>query len=98
MGARDFWDAVKLDPDLEMASCVEGATPADDYVDVRHMPTGGGSRIPMSEICRVPAEDLVAVIKYERPSRIMKAVTGDAGSYGSLPAVLRCIAPVAVAS
>ncbi len=98
MDGRKFWRAVEADPDLEIAGCVEGPTPAQDYVDVRNVRTGGGSRIPVKEILRVPAADIIAVIRYERPARIMKAMTGDVGGEVSPPAVPRSIVPVAVAS
>ena len=98
MDGRAFWRAVEADPDLVVFACVEGETPAEDFVDVRNKVTGGGFRIPTKEIRRVPAADLIAVIRYERPARIMKAMSGDAGGEPSPSVVPRSIAPVAVAS
>lgn len=98
MGGQTFWRAVDEATDLELMACVEGATPADDYVEVKHKPTGGCTRIPPGEILRVPAADLIAVIRYERPARIMKAMSGDVGGEASPPAVPRSSATVAVAA
>lgn len=98
MDARDFWTAVDSDPDLRITDCHEGARPEEDYVEVLHVPTGGASRIPTSEILRCSQQDLFDVMKFRRAPKIMRFVSGDAGSYGELPSVSRSIGPVAIAS
>lgn len=98
MDGREFWMAVDAAPDLVMLDCVESVTPADDYVEVRYVPTGGVTRLPIREIRRCTKEDLFGVLRFTRKPKIMKAVSGDAGSYGQLPCVSRSIGPVAIAS
>lgn len=98
MDGRAFYDAVMADPDLVLRNCHEGKTPADDYVEVVHRPTGCASRIPVTEILRHKKDDLFGVMKFKRKPKIMQAMSGDAGSYGQLPCVSRSIEPVAIAS
>lgn len=98
MDGREFYDAVMADPDLELRNCHEGKTPADDYVEVVHKPTGCATRLPVREILRHSKSDLFGLMKFLRKPKIMVAVSGDAGGYGELPSVSRSIGPVSVAS
>lgn len=72
MDGREFWRAVDEDPELEVASVVEGASQAENHVVVRHLPSRAGHILPIREILRVPRDELFALLKFERPARIMK--------------------------
>ena len=72
MDGRAFWKAVADDPELELVSCVEGATPAEDHIVVRYLPSGAGHILPIREIPRASRDELFGVLKFERRPRLMK--------------------------
>ena len=97
MDGRHFYTMVMADKDLELVRCIQGSTPAEDYVDIRHKPTGGGYRIAMHEILRADADQLFAVLKHERPARVMRRLVGDDCSREYRPSI-RTIAQMSMAS
>lgn len=102
MDGREFWWAVADDPELEVASVVEGASQAENHVVVRHLPSRAGHMLPIREILRVPRDELFAVMKFERPARIMKSWNARPGRSPMPPAVQRTVErtpePVLIAS
>ena len=78
MEAREFWKLTREDEELLLLRCVEGLEPSGDYLDIQYIPTGGTTRISVSEILATDASDLVELLKFRRPARIMTHVTRDA--------------------
>ncbi len=106
MDGREFWRAVKEDPELEVVSVVEGANRAENHVVVCHLPSRAGHILPIREILRAPRDELFAVMKFERPARIMKSWNARPGRTSTPPAlersvdqsVARTVEPVLIAS
>ncbi len=106
MDGREFWRAVAEDPELEVVSVAEGASQAEDHVVVRHLPSRAGHSLPIREILRVPCDELFAVMKFERPARIMKSWNARPGRRTVRPAIPvsvgqgteRTVEPVLIAS
>ena len=106
MDGRELWRAVEKDPELEVVACVEGATPAGDHIVVRYLPSGAGHILPIREILRVSRAELFAMLKFERPARLMKTWNSLSGrrmlasAFKRIvePSVERSVEPVLVAS
>ena len=82
-----FREMVEADPDLRLTRCVEGLTPADTVVEIQFKPYGGGHQLTISEILRAPRDELLALLRSERPGQIMRHINGAERSVGrSAPA------------
>ena len=83
MRAIEFRDMIAADPDLELVAC-DGETLAEAVVTIRFNPLGSGHQIAMREIFKADRKALLAVLRFERPSRIFRRVDWD-GRRGGRP-------------
>lgn len=97
MDGYEFYGMVERDPELQLVACVQGPRPEDDYVEVRFLPYGGGCRIAISAILASKPEDLIAVMRFERPATIMKPHNA-VGCSREHPAAIRMISKIARAA
>ena len=78
MDARQFWKIMREDDDLLLLRCVEGLTPAGDYLDIACLSIGGATRIGVNAILKTDEVDLMELLRFQRPARVMTQVTRTA--------------------
>ena len=84
MNGREFFDAVADHKELEWRDIIQGRSPEEDVVAVKHLPRDITMAISVKSILEQPWEELLAVVQGLRDPVVMIWMSRIVGYYGQI--------------